>query len=91
MEGVGAQEFGRFDLADPHQAPGSRHLPGGTCEGVVVQGVPTLGLLRMQGLEEVMRAPSGYMPVEQFIAAVCHRLLSYECERVANQTEGEAA
>ena len=45
----------------------------------------------MQGLEEVMRAPSGYMPVEQFIAAVCHRLLSYECERVANQTEGEAA
>jgi hypothetical protein len=44
----------------------------------------------MKGLEDVMRAPCDVIPVEQYIAAVTHRLLSYELERQVTQVK-EAA
>ena len=43
----------------------------------------------IKDLEGVMRAPIEGVPVEQSIAAVVHRLLTYELEHPAEQTEGE--
>lgn len=45
----------------------------------------------IEGLADVMRAPCGYMPIEVYLAAVLHRLLSFELDRTTNQTKGETA